>query len=83
MDGDALGMMNWYGSFEKLVILPYWFLFLVAVLLPSWWAWKRFHLAGRRAEGYCPTCGYDLRASRDRCPECGTPIRVATTSSSS
>ena len=37
--------------------------------------WHRRVLnTARFAAGLCPACGYDLRSSKDRCPECGLAI---------
>jgi hypothetical protein len=34
---------------------------------------RRTRLERRSRNSLCPSCGYDLRASQERCPECGTP----------
>jgi hypothetical protein len=48
---------------------PHWFLLTLLAILPI----MRLAPRRRRRPGWCQNCGYDLRASPDRCPECGTP----------
>jgi hypothetical protein len=51
---------------------PHWSVALLTAALPA----LRLYLALHRRRqqnrlGLCPSCGYDLRATPDRCPECG------------
>ncbi|HZN67664.1 MAG TPA: hypothetical protein VFB66_20410, partial [Tepidisphaeraceae bacterium] len=54
---------------------PLWpFVALFAVLPAAWLAARvtgRVRAARRRRRGFCPGCGYDLRATPGQCPECG------------
>jgi hypothetical protein len=65
--------------------VSHWLLLMVCGLPPlssSWLSLRHTLLRRRRnALGLCEQCGYDLRASRCRCPECGTQIYVRKTAS--
>lgn len=53
------------------LIVPCWAVCLVLSIFPALWLWKRRGHHTARNGTACPVCGYDLRATRDRCPECG------------
>jgi hypothetical protein len=67
--------MNALFTPDFVIGLPYWPLCAAFAALPLGRAWFSFHESrwrARTARGECARCGYDCRATPDRCPECGT-----------
>lgn len=57
---------------RRAVYLPHWAVAVLFLALPL----LRIPIRrSRRPAGSCVTCGYDLRATPDRCPECGTKVK--------
>ena len=59
------------------VLIPLWIpalLFSAPFLLPLPRRWRR---RKRKKLGLCLECGYDLRASKERCPECGNKFEAS------
>jgi hypothetical protein len=50
---------------------------LMLLVLPGLWLRRYARQRSRHDRGLCPTCGYDLRATPERCPECGTAVKAA------
>ena len=54
------------------LIIPFW---MPLLLFASWLTYvsiRTVRKPSRRRKGLCSRCGYDLRGSKERCPECGT-----------
>ena len=51
--------------------LPYWGIAFVSALPLVFMKIGGARRATRRKSGCCVKCGYDLRATQERCPECG------------
>ena len=56
------------------IALPLWVVIVLLALLSAGLIVRDFRQSRGGRPGTCSTCGYDLRASKERCPECGTPI---------
>jgi hypothetical protein len=59
------------------LVVPAWLPALLAGAGPAAWFGRRLRDRRRLGKGRCAICGYDLRATPDRCPECGAVPKEA------
>jgi hypothetical protein len=76
-DFHTLGLIG--GSSGWVAFVPCWFAVLATGSVPTFSLIVRRRRAARRRvlAGLCPSCGYDLRATPERCPECGEGRNIA------
>jgi hypothetical protein len=72
---DRLEPNSW--SIQRSIVLPYWLPCLLTAITPTIWLRARLVRSGRKRRGFCVSCGYDLHATPERCPECGKDMATA------
>jgi hypothetical protein len=69
------------GVSYHIIAIPFWVLVPLTAILPALWLRARRRHHHRVNFNKCLNCGYDLRQSKENCPECGTPIPTPSPSS--
>ena len=74
---DSIAGFYWHGGAESLLIVPYWFLLALALGALAWNSMRLMRVMRRvrNSRAFCSSCGYDLRATPEKCPECGTVVK--------
>jgi hypothetical protein len=79
LGGNLVNSIGAQGNDSFALLAPFWALAILTAILPSVSIVRRFRRRHRLRDGLCTVCGYDLRATPQRCPECGT-VPAATSS---
>lgn len=65
--------LNLFGPYREVdVVVPYWALCMASGIALLFFLIRSLKNRHRVSHHRCVTCGYDLRATPNRCPECGT-----------
>jgi hypothetical protein len=91
-DSYLFGVPRWHGfgskddppttylgqtTVQHHVVAPAWPAAVALAVLPVLWVVKITRRRRRAHLGRCRNCGYDLRATPERCPECGASANAA------
>jgi hypothetical protein len=78
--GTPIGSVLPTGDLSRILIAPYWAVLgtmTVMTIIPAGFLLRMLRRHRRVRQGRCVRCGYDVRATPDRCPECGTAQTAA------
>jgi len=72
--GEASTVPPWLS--RPALSMPDAYLVTLLLILPALWIYRDIRGRRRTHSGVCHACGYDLRATPDRCPECGRLVAM-------